>query len=149
MKEIEGDIWDYHEENNWIVITTNGTLKNDGSLVMGKGIALQAVERFPQLPSLLGCYVKDYGNHVLPVMQYKIITFPVKNDWRKVADTKLIVRSCIEIVYICDIQWHYMFKQLSKVYLPRPGCGVGGLNWEEVKPICEKYLDERFVVVNR
>ena len=114
---------------------------------MGKGVALQAAQKFPALPKLLGTYLKDYGNHVLPLMQYKIITFPVKHHWNQRADIQLIMRSCIELAYICDLQRYYMFKEAGKVYLVRPGCGAGGLDWADVKPLCEKYLDNRFVVV--
>lgn len=35
------------------------------------------------------------------------------------------------------------------VLLPRPGCSNGGLDWyKDVKPLCNKYLDNRFTIIN-
>lgn len=35
------------------------------------------------------------------------------------------------------------------VLLPRPGCSNGGLDWyKDVKPLCEKYLDNRFTIIS-
>ena len=33
------------------------------------------------------------------------------------------------------------------VVLPRLGCGLGQLRWDDVKPILERYLDDRFIVL--
>ena len=33
-------------------------------------------------------------------------------------------------------------EQISSVVLPRLACGVGGLNWDEVKPLIEKQLGD-------
>jgi len=62
MKEITGDIWDFYEKGFWIVITTNGNVKDNGEAVMGKGIALQARQRYPLLPSMLGKGILEIGN---------------------------------------------------------------------------------------
>jgi len=35
----------------------------------------------------------------------------------------------------------------GSVVLPRPGCGNGGLDWDDVRPILEAILDDRFTVV--
>ncbi len=32
--------------------------------------------------------------------------------------------------------------------LPRVGCGNGSLDWEDVQPILERHLDDRFILVS-
>ena len=34
------------------------------------------------------------------------------------------------------------------VVLPRPGCGNGGLRWQDVRPLLGLSLDDRFIVVD-
>ena len=140
MKEISGDIWDYHKQENWIVVTTNGTVNRNGACVMGKGIALQAKQRFPRLPHDLGSIIKLRGNHVTLQPYCHIFTFPTKHDWWERSDLELIKQSCKELVEIVSA-----FK--PPFYLVRPGCSNGRLNWKDVKPILEKYFDDRFIVV--
>jgi hypothetical protein len=143
MKEVTGDIWDYYDKGNWVVITTNGTVKANGEAVMGKGIALQAKQRFPEFPKILGGFITRNGNRPHPFRLIRIITFPVKYYWAQKADISLIEDSCMELVEGMKL------LALEVVYMVRPGCGVGGLVWKDVKPILEKYLDDRFIVVER
>lgn len=155
MREITGDIWDYHDTGHWIVITTNGNIRANREAVMGKGLALQAKQRYPRLPLQLGKALRQHGNHVHrflcfydePLLeQVKIITFPTKHDWWEKSDLALIERSCSELVETAS-----MFLQRGEeVYMTRPGCRNGQLDWEnEVKPILERCLDGRFTVVER
>lgn len=147
MKEIRGNIWDYHDKGYWIVITTNGTVKANGSAVMGRGVALQAARKFPDLPRAIGQCIRVFGNEVFimdrgdPSGGYRILTFPVKHNWWEKADLTLIEESCkkLKATWSCP----------DKVYLVRPGCGNGGLDWKDVKPILKEYLDDRFIVVER
>lgn len=165
MLEAYGNIWDNLELFDALVITTNGFIKNNGEAVMGRGIALQAKERFPSLPKKLGLHLQLLSNHVgiftiLPAEyhlvdhHYYILTMPVKPDyvrtitgmmpgWRAKADIKLIERSAKELVQIVDVKEH----QINSVLMPRPGCGNGGLKWEVVKPIIAPILDDRFTVM--
>lgn len=142
MKEIKGNIWDFHDKGNWIVITTNGTVKANGEAVMGRGVALQAKQRFPKLPQYLGMCLSTYGNNVTHLDDpYHMISFPVKHNWWEKADLALIEESAKILAKVT--------REDGKVYMVRPGCGNGGLNWKDVKPILEKYLDNRFIIVER
>jgi O-acetyl-ADP-ribose deacetylase (regulator of RNase III) len=143
MKEIIGDIW--NTPCNAIVITTNGIVKMNGELVMGKGIALEANNRFTCLAWKLGQLVRDHGNNVYLIKGYstKVISFPTKNDWRNPSDMALIIKSTGQLVRLADDE------KLSEVILPRVGCGCGGLIWGEVRSILERFLDHRFTIVHK
>jgi hypothetical protein len=137
MIEITGDIWHYWNQNEWVCVTTNGIVKNDGAAVMGAGVALQAAEQFPGLPRQLAWKLKTFGNHVYAFLPYRVFTFPTKHDWKDPSKVELILQSCAEL------------RQMSagKVYLPRPGCSNGGLDWNEVKPLMQAALPEDWFIV--
>jgi hypothetical protein len=138
MIEIKGDIWSFWQAREWVVITTNGVVKRNGCAVMGKGIALQAAQRFPDLPKQLGIKIKEMGNYVFKFPDFRLYTFPTKHDWRNISDIKLIEDSCMQLKLL----------SYGMIYMPRPGCENGGLNWEQVKPVIQSILTEdRFVLV--
>lgn len=139
MKEVFGDIWDYHNKGNWVVVSTNGTVRTDGACVMGRGIALQAKQKFPKLPHELGENIQSKGNQVYVFDTYQIITVPVKHHYWERADLSLIEEG-VRYLSLLPVE-------LGDVYLPRLGCGNGKLDWNDVRPVLEKYLDDRFVVV--
>lgn len=138
MIEISGNIW--NSNSQFKCITTNGVLKKDESLVMGKGIALDALNRFPKLAIELGYLVKNFGNNPYIFFEYGLFSFPTKNHWKDNSDIKLIERSCSVIAAFSKI---YDIKSIA---LPKPGCGNGNLLWSNVKPILEKYFDDKFTV---
>lgn len=143
MKETIGDLWEFHKQGNWIIIPTNGTVKEDSSAVMGKGVALQAAKRFPGLSQNLGRKLRVFGITPIVFHHLRLVTFPVKIDWWVEATLQLIEESCKSITK--EDNWNQL--GISEIYMPRVGCGAGGLNWKDVKPILEKYLDDRFIVV--
>jgi len=155
MKEITGNLW-AQKEASAICITTNAFIKKDGTLVMGRGCAKEASDRYPGLSKHAGSLIKANGNHVFKIHTVitnyideasgyntqDMLTFPVKKYWWDKADLDLIAQSCRELVAITNE------KKYTSVVLPRPGCGNGGRNWEkEVKPIVSKLLDDRFQVI--
>ena len=142
MKEIQGNIWDFHKQGHWVVITTNGSIRKDGKAVMGKGVAKEAAERFPGLAEDLGTRISHFGNHFFRFDGLGIATLPVKHRWMEKADFTLIEQSIKEMLETLPCN-------LTKVYMVRPGCGNGGLDWKDVKPILEIYLDDRFVIVEK
>jgi hypothetical protein len=144
MKVIQGDIWDYHALGHPVVITTNMQIKKDGTAVMGKGIALQAAQRFPDLPRQYAQILpqKEYAG-VYYFGKYNLFTCPTKRHWRDNSDIYLIEESlCCIWLYIT----HHNTGLKLPIYLPPPGCGNGGLTWNEVQPKISRILDDRFVV---
>jgi hypothetical protein len=140
--EISGDIWEPHVRGYWIVITTNGIVRKDGACVMGRGVARDAALRYPTLPFDLGHLLTKHGNHVFHLKRYKIITFPVKHHWREPADLDLIRQSAVELLT------DSVTLAPPEIYLVRPGCGNGQLDWEDVRPVLAPILDDRFIVVH-
>lgn len=140
MVEVKGNLWTYPADIR--VITTNGTVKKNGECVMGRGCALEAKKKYPAIPILLGRHIKENGNHVGFIFGSAegIYSFPVKHNWYDKADINLIKSSALELVFLLPN------KEL-RVVMPRPGCGNGGLKWEDVKPILEPILDDRFHVI--
>ncbi|KAG4086783.1 hypothetical protein H8356DRAFT_1086906 [Neocallimastix lanati (nom. inval.)] len=131
-------------KNTCLCITTNGKVKKNGLAVMGAGIALHANKRF-KLDEILGKKLQKFGNHVFDLGIYgsgfHIASFPTKNHWRGKSSKKLIEQSAVELVELADK------IGLTEVYLPKPGCQNGHLNWEDVLQIIEKQLDDRFTVI--
>jgi len=153
MKEVHGDIW--KADDDYVVITTNGAVRRDGAAVMGRGVALQAKLRYQGIEFILGNFLKTYGNHVKLItgLHPIIISFPVKHHWRQKADLKLISQSARELVQLIDLRVRLGYGNpvgnlFPSVALPRPGCGNGQLEWEDVRPIVRTILDNRFTVYN-
>jgi len=139
MKFARGNIWTYKAD--WRVVFTNGFIKKNGECVMGRGTAWQAKKRFPELPTRLGLFLKDHGNHVGIFEDIKLLTMPTKHRWfDKEADIVLIERSCLELSSL-------PYKETFVMGLP--GCGCGQLDWGEVKLIVEPILDDRFIILEQ
>jgi len=141
MLETKGNLWEYFG-TAIVAVTTNGLVAKSGKAVLGNGCAREAGERVPGLATRLGTVLSDGGNHV----QYLgdgIVNFPVEHSPYENPDLRLIERSTKELVALTEA------KGWKKVVVPRPGCGGGGLSWQEVKPVLEKYLDDRFLVITQ
>lgn len=140
MLESRCDIWDYLGRGV-IAITTGGSLSKAGKAVMGRGVARQAALRFPDLAAELGLLLRERGNHV-HLLACGIVAFPVEESAWACPDLRLIARSAAELRQLADREgWRL-------VVVPRPGCGGGGLDWREVRPLLEGLFDDRFVVVD-
>jgi len=139
MREMQVDIWSYQGQAA-IAITTNGSLTLDGRAIMGKGVAKQAAERFPELRHQLGRLLQVRGNHVHELMP-GLVSFPVEETPYSLPELRLIRRSAEELRLLADqCGW-------TQVLVPRPGCGGGGMRWQEVQPVLEEFFDDRFIVV--
>ena len=102
-----------------ICVTTNGIVMQNGKAVMGAGIAKFVRDSFPDVDSKLGDFISKYGNRVFNLgthefegKQFRLISFPTKNDWKDKSDLNLIEKSANELVSISDK------FDLDKIYLP-------------------------------
>lgn len=127
-------------------ITTNGFVKRNGCAVMGAGCAKEAALMDPELPRILGNYLKSHGNVVTVIRcregRSPLLSFPVKHHWSEPADPELIVRSAHGVIEGADT-WGW-----ERVLIPRPGCGNGRLRWKDIRPLLDDLLDDRFVIVH-
>ena len=142
MKLVKGDIWKFHERGDWICVTTNGFVKSNGCAVMGRGIALQCKRRYPNAEQALGDSIRKYGNtFACFIPEHKIAAFPTKHVWWEKSDLELITwiaktaRTCLTVAHI------------DRIYLPKPGCSNGKLDWKDVQKAIAPILDDRFVIV--
>jgi len=110
--------------------------------VMGKGLALKFKERYPEMYKEYKSLAKQGKITIGKLMLFKtkdgriIINFPTKYHWRHKSKTEYIEKG---LRYFVD---NYKDWKIRSVAFPQLGCGEGGLKWEEVKPIMEKYLED-------
>lgn len=109
--------------------------------VMGKGIAFQFKQAFPEI-------FREYekaskkGNievgqmNVVPtnaiVGPRYVINFPTKKHWREKSQMIYVeegLKSLVQVIRDLNIQ---------SIAIPPLGCGNGGLNWTDVKPLIEE-----------
>lgn len=135
-----------------ICVTTNGVVKANGELVMGAGVAKAFNDKFNGIALLLGQKVSKFGNHVYHACKYipknsdlevSLLSFPTKHDWRDKADINLIKQSALRLV-----KWANQ-TGATKIYIPSPGTGFGGLDKSIVYNVLNDILDERFTIVTK
>ncbi|MEU4470262.1 macro domain-containing protein [Micromonospora sp. NPDC023888] len=109
--------------------------------VMGKGIALQFKRAYPANYAAYrtACAAKEIklGQMFLfdsarPGPGRYVINFPTKGHWRtssKVADVQAGLLDLVRVVRAHGI---------SSVAVPALGCGNGGLDWDEIRPLIER-----------
>lgn len=147
MRETTGNLWDHYGEKGAVIcITTNGFVKKSGECVMGRGCAFEAAQRFPDLPKRIGDHIKAHGNTprlwLFPTtLGLAVCSFPVKHNWWEAADLDLIEQSARALRKIA------LTNPRATFYLPRPGCGNGKLEWEDVKPVIAPILPNNIVVI--
>ena len=124
--------------------TLVNTVNRNG--VMGKGLALQFKQRYPEMfdEYKLACKRKQiYIGGDLWLWDYidmyrpkKILCFATKEDWWNPSKLVWIERGLKTFVE------NYKYWNITSIAWPKLGCTNGKLDWEnEVKPLMVKYLD--------
>lgn len=111
--------------------------------VMGKGIALMFKERFPANFKAYksACkkgevqtgkmFVTETGELSGP--KY-IINFPTKNHWRYPTELQWVKDGLADLLKVINQ------KKITSIAIPPLGCGNGGLDWKQVKPLIQETL---------
>jgi O-acetyl-ADP-ribose deacetylase (regulator of RNase III) len=109
--------------------------------VMGKGIALQFRQKFSE--DYFNDYKRACRNGDLQIGKVQIysiktktipnfiVNFPTKNHWReksKIEDIEIGLKSLVE-----EAEKH----KIKSIAMPALGCGLGGLDWKDVRPLIE------------
>jgi hypothetical protein len=154
MKTVYGDILSYRGRA-YIVIPTNIGWKANGENVMGRGVARLFASLYPQLPKEYGRICQKDGAKTTCVaisgFDTVVIMFPVKPlnaeapwmSWKSGATLDLIERSAKDLAAL-----EPSLPGKNPIVVPAVGCGNGGLDLSDVKPILEKYLtSDRFILV--
>lgn len=81
----------------------------------------------------LGC--PKYFN--CKVSKQVICYFPTKYHWKNSAELATITTGLLQFVKELPF-----FSKVKTVNIPALGCGAGGLNWEDVKPLMKRYLSQ-------
>jgi O-acetyl-ADP-ribose deacetylase (regulator of RNase III) len=111
--------------------------------IMGKGIALQFKEKFLLNFKLYqkACKNNDVKTGKMFVTETGyltnpkyIINFPTKKDWRGNSKIEFIAEGLNDLVKVIEE------KNITSITLPPLGCGNGGLDWNDVKPLMEEKL---------
>ena len=111
--------------------------------VMGKGVALQFREKFPENYKVykVACKNKTIGiGKLLVHKEYSIwgekliINFPTKTDWRKPSEYVYIEQGLDDLVRVISTYG------ITSIAIPPLGSGNGGLNWNRVKLLIEQKL---------
>lgn len=106
--------------------------------IMGRGIALQFKRAFPDNFKAYASACKAhqvqpgkmfvYDRHPLDCPRW-IINFPTKRHWKNQSRLEDLQAGLIDLLQIVKQQ------QIHSLAIPPLGCGLGGLNWEVVKPL--------------
>ena len=137
IKFIQGDL--LQQQVDAIVNTVNCVG------VMGKGIALQFKNQWPANYKAYAQACKSNQVKIGEMFIFQvgslfdgkpkyIINFPSKNHWRnksKLADIE---------VGLQDLVIKIKKLNIKSIAIPTLGCGLGGLNWNKVRTLIEKYL---------
>lgn len=107
--------------------------------VMGKGIAKAFKDRYPPMfPAYKRiCDEKLLEPGKLWLWQgpdHSVLNFPTKVHWRNPSKIEWIELG------LKKFAGSYESRGITSISFPRLGCGNGGLDWEDVRPLMEHYL---------
>lgn len=131
IEYIQGDIF---ESPAQVIVNPVNTVG-----VMGKGLALSFKQRYPDFfdKYKTACEKKQFSIGKLMLfyaIDHWVLMFPTKENWRNPSKLDYIEKGLMKFVQT------YAKKGICSIAFPCLGCGNGELDWNDVKPLMEKYL---------
>ena len=113
--------------------------------VMGKGIALEFKRRFPKYyidyKELCNAHIiRPGGIYLHNITKPWIISFATKDHWKNPSELQWISDGLRKLSILLDTLKNG--NQVVSIGVPALGCGNGGLDWQEVKPLIVKELGD-------
>ncbi|MCA6582537.1 MAG: macro domain-containing protein [Pseudanabaena sp. M34BS1SP1A06MG] len=115
--------------------------------IMGKGLALDFKKMYPSLAAIYKtfCNLHELKTGDPSILSKSgegsgsVVFFPTKNDWRNPSELNWIREGLIRLAtQPSHTQWR---KQTRNIHIPKLGCGLGGLEWTDVRKIIEQFAD--------
>lgn len=130
----QGNLFDFAT----VVQTLVNTVNTRG--VMGKGLALEFRQRYPTMyedyrQRCRGGQVRVGEPYLYTAQHPWVLNFPTKDDWRHPSRLEWIEEGLRYFVA------HYAQWGITSIAFPQLGAQLGGLRWEDVKPLMQRYLD--------
>lgn len=112
--------------------------------VMGKGLALTFKNKFPDMFEAYKIACKTGELAIGKVHLYKtrlekpkfIVNFPTKNDWRRPSELFYIESGLVSLKEVI------LQNNIVSIAIPPLGCGLGGLNWIQVRLLLANFAEE-------
>lgn len=142
-----------------LIFTNKNLFETDANLlvntvntvgVMGKGIALEFKNRFP---NNFKFYKKLCDNNEFKIGDILIfnennkliLNFPTKKHWKNNSEYEWIEKGLNSLRKILLNRNKLFFD--DKIAIPKLGCSNGNLDWELVKPLIIKYLNDIDMII--
>lgn len=134
MQLVHSDL--FESDVDVLIVTGNSYINRRGELVMGRGAAKQAADRWPLLPVQLAKYINHLGIYDLVLLgpnycdeHVFVGVFQVKRHWHEMANPELINSAVTALTETARSLPGLTFG------VNFPGIGNGRLSREQVLPI--------------
>lgn len=133
IEYVEGNIFDSPAQ---VIVNTVNTVG-----VMGKGLALEFKNRYPQMFEKYKAACEKHTFAIGKLMlisapDHMLLLFPTKENWRYPSKLSYIEQG---LKHFCD---NYAQRGITSIAFPKLGCGNGELDWDDVRPLMERYLKD-------
>ena len=109
--------------------------------VMGKGLALQFKQRFPENYAAYRAAAKAGELEIGKMFVFEsgargaqryIVNFPTKRHWRGRSELSFVESGLVDLIEVVRA------RTIRSIAVPALGAGLGGLAWTDVRPLIER-----------